>query len=493
MNDIHQKAKRGIKLLLGRQVAAQILTFAGGVVLARILGPSQFGLYVIACFLVNTLALLGDFGLALSLVQRKAELTDLDLQVGFTLQQILTTAVVIGLLITAPWLVAFYPKAPAQTIWLIRAMAFTLYLTSWRSMSVLQLERHLRYERLAKIEVAEIFTFQGLAVILAIAGCGVWSYVFATLAQGILGTILVYTASPWPVRLAFDRKIAGTILRYGIPFQVQVILNSVGGWITPLLVGGMTGPIGVGYLTWASSIGKKPQFIVSSVMRVSFPHFARLQDDRPEVERTIIRYLTLILLPAGLWFSVLLVAGPALVHMIYTTKWTPAVPALILFAAGHMFEMASMIIGMTLNGLGLVSFTTRFVLIRSLLNVAISVALIPFFGWTGVAVGYLASVLITTPWMLYGLGKEAFVKILAAISWQFIPIGVSIAVGESVARIPLSVPVQAVACTVIATTSYIAASYVASPGWLKELLLERLSRRTNLPFRGSIPDATGGN
>ena len=115
MSDVHAKAKQGIKLLMGRQVAIQILTFAGGVVLARILGPSQFGLYIISLFLVNTFALLGDFGLAASFVQRKNDLTDRDLQVGFTLQQLLTSVVVVVILVSAPWLVHLYPKAPPQT------------------------------------------------------------------------------------------------------------------------------------------------------------------------------------------------------------------------------------------------------------------------------------------------------------------------------------------------------------------------------------------
>ena len=129
MNDVHTRAKQGIKLLLGRQVAVQILTFAGGVVLARILGPAQFGLYIISLFLVNTFALLGDFGLASSFLQRKNDLTDRDLQVGFTLQQILTSVIVLALLISAPWLVHLYPKAPPETVWLVRVLAFNLYLT----------------------------------------------------------------------------------------------------------------------------------------------------------------------------------------------------------------------------------------------------------------------------------------------------------------------------------------------------------------------------
>src|SRR5438552_3939514 len=112
MKDVHLRAKRGITLLMARQVVLQVLTFIGGVVLARTLDPLQFGLYAIATFLVSTCSLLGDFGLAPSIIQRKTDLSQEDLQVGFTLQQAITTTVVLALFFAAPWLVSLYPKAP---------------------------------------------------------------------------------------------------------------------------------------------------------------------------------------------------------------------------------------------------------------------------------------------------------------------------------------------------------------------------------------------
>lgn len=209
MSDIQARARQGIKLLIGRQVLLQSLMFGGGIVLARVLEPSEFGLYAITNFLVGFFLLLGDLGLAPSFIQRKNELTDQDLSVGFTLQQIVTTVAVVILWFLAPWMVSLYPKAPPETVWLVRAMAFSLYLTSWRAMSALQLERHLRYERFIWVEVLENFSFQITAVVLALTGYGVWSFIWAVLVRGVLGTGLIYSIAPWPVRFGFNRKIAG--------------------------------------------------------------------------------------------------------------------------------------------------------------------------------------------------------------------------------------------------------------------------------------------
>lgn len=486
MRDVHAKAKQGIKLLLGRQVAIQILTFGGGIVLARVLGPAQLGLYVISVFLVSTFALLGDFGLAASFVQRKKELTDRDLQVGFTLQQILTSAVVLALLLAAPKLVHLYPKAPPETVWLVRATAFNLYLTSWRTMSALQLERSLRYDRLARVEVVEALSYQGIAVGLALAGFGIWSYVVAALTQGILGTVLVYLASPWRIRFAFDQTIARNILRYGLPFQVQTLANSVGGWVTPLLIGSLIGPVGVGYLTWASSNGRKPLILTDIIMRVAFPHFSRIQDDRAEVERILTRYLTFLLLIAGFWFSLLLIAGPVVVEVLYTQKWLPGVPALILYSGALAFDMISWVVGVSLNGLGQVSFTTRVVACRTASVVALSIPLVLSAGFIGAAAAYLVGSVLTVPWLFLGLGKGAFTRILTQMSWLLVPAVGSCGLGwiglhlsASFPILSASLPVQALLLTLLVAFAYWTLAYGSCPTWAKNMLHSRLGRWIN--------------
>ena len=479
---IHQQARRGIQLLMGRQVILQIVTFAGGILLARALGPAQFGLYAIATYLVQIVAQFGDFGLAPSFIQRKRELSERDLQVGFTLQQAITTLIVLVLLAAAPWLAHWYPKAPPETVWLVRALAFDLFLTSWRTMSALQLERQLRYDRLALIEVIEVLTYQGLAVGLALTGHGVWSFVWATLARGTLGTLLIYIAAPWRIRLAFDSAAAREILRFGIPFQAQALTNQLGAWVTPLLVGSLIGPGAVGMLTWASSNGKKPLVLVDSVMRVAFAHFARIQNDPDAIERILIRYLTGMLLVSGLWFEILLVAGLPLVQWIYTAKWVAAVPALILSGAALLLDVVSMVTCVTLNAVGKVNKTTQIVLTRALIHVAFSVPLVLLIGFNGVPIAYLFNLGLTLPLMLRSLGAGMSRRVFAALVWLLIPICAAALLGSALiqglshlTRLPLAG--QAITAIGIVSAIYLMSALFAAPMWLKQRIMQPLQAR----------------
>ena len=471
---LNQRARSGIKLLLGRQFLLQILTFGGGVILARVLDPAAFGLYAIATFVVTTIALFGDFGLSPLLIQRKEEIAPLDLQVGFTLQQIITTAVVAILWFTAPSLATLYPKAPPETVWLIRALAFTLYLSSWRTMSALQLERHMSYGAMARVEIVEGTLYQALAVILALAGWGVWSFIWAAVARGVVGGLLLYAASPWKVQFRFDRKVARDILRFGFPFQLQMLSNQLSNWVTPLFVGSLIGPTAVGYLTWASSNGKKPLLLVDNVMRVAFPHFSRLQANPVEMERLMGRYLAWLLVPSGLWLGVLLTAGQPIVETIYTAKWSAAVPALILSAAALFFDVFGWVIATGLNSVGKVHFITRIALLRSVAHLVLSIPFVYFFGYNGVPSALLIASALSIPWIVQGLAPGAAGRLYSAIAWMILPLTVSIALGSAVHSVAVAALPRAIITGGLVTVVYGLLIWVRSPEWFKQPLLRAI-------------------
>jgi O-antigen/teichoic acid export membrane protein len=474
MEEVNKRAKRGIKLLLGRQVLLQIFTLIGSILLARTLSPALFGIYAIATFFVQAAALLGDFGLAPSFIQRKAELTDRELQVGFTLQQLITTVLVLLLFVVSPWLMRFYPQAPAGTEWLIRALGFSLYLTSWRAMGALQLERHLRYERLALIEVIEISLYQALAVVLALLGYGVWSFVWATLLRGIIGAILTYGASPWPIRLRWDRALAGQILRYGLPFQGAALINNLGQWVTPTLVGSLVGPQAVGYLNWAASHGKKPLMLVDSVMRVSFPHFSRLQEHWEEVERIMVRYMTYLLLASGFWFVLMLTTGPSMVGLIFTEKWLPAVPALILSALAVCVDVIIWVVSVSLNALGFVNQAARRALGRTMLHIVLGILFVLQFGFNGVPIAYILACTLTLPFIFQGLAPGTMQRVLGSVAWIALPILAASLAGVGIARLPLPT-LPGVGMILFADcVVFTGVVLLSSPMWLRSALAHRL-------------------
>ncbi len=474
-NAVNALARRGIKLLLGRQFFIQIFTFVGGVILARVLNPAEFGVFAVVTFIVSVLGLLGDFGLASSFIQRKTEFSERELQVAFTLQQIFTTTVFVVLFFLSPWIVSLYPNMSQDMVWLIRACALSLYLTAWRSMSALQLERKLSYDRLAWVEILEIVSYQLFAVTLACLGYGVWSFITALLVRGALGSIVLYVLAPWPIRLCFDWPIAKEILRFGLPFQFTAIVNGASNWITPTLVMSLIGNQAVGFLGWASANGRKPLLLVDNFTRVSFPHFSRIQDDPVEVERLLVRYLSYLLAISGFWFIMLAVAGSSLVELIYTKKWLPAVPALILYGVALGLDVTSSIVSTVLISSGKIILTAKSTTLRTVCNISISVWLVLWIGFMGIPIAYIASILIAMPVLFLGLGKGSFRRIMAQLAWILIPLFGSGIVGFSLLILKLPLLLMCIVLLAALILTYAILVWLACPEGFRTSMAYRLN------------------
>jgi len=449
--------------------------FGSGVVLARTLPPADFGLFAIALFVVTFAGALTELGLQAALIQRAGDLGEYELRTALAIQQTAVTVVVVVLWSGAGWLPQVYPKASPALTWVVRLMSLELYLASWRDLSEMLLERALRYERLAPIDVAGSVVYALVAIAVALRGGGVWSFAGAFMASSALRTVLLYRVAPWPFRPTFDRHAARALLRVGLPVQVGRIVNQAQYWVTPTLVAGLIGPEAVGLLQWAAGNGRKPLEVLESVMRVSLPHFSILQDDAREVERLLSRYVVVFALVCGLWLAVLAVAGHDLVLLVYTARWEPAVPALVLFAGVGLLVSMRIIVGTALVGLGRSMFSARVSAIAALATIVASSGLVFAVGTIGVPLGQLVGVAVTVPWLTAGLGRGAVVRVLAPARAALVPMAVAVGVG--LVTNAMALPLRGFVTAAAMTLAYGIVAWWTGPAWLRTAAWQEASLR----------------
>lgn len=473
--EVHRRARRSIRVLLLRAGVLQLVALASGVVVARVLGPTQLGIFGIALFVVTVLALVADLGLKPALIQRAAALGGRELETSLALRLALVTAIVALLFLAAPSLAALYPGVPPELAWLIRVLALDLYLRGWRATSEVQLERELRYEHLALAEVIGNVTQQTVAIGLVLGGWGLWSLVWALLAGGLGQALVLQWKAPWPLRVAFDPAAARELLRVGIPLQASQLVSLAPAWVTPTLVAALLGPEAVGLLNWAGGVGRKPLEVLDSAVRVSLPHFSRLQDDEREVERALSRYVVASLLVCGLWFAVLCVAGHDLVALVYTERWLPALPALLLYAAAASPISVRVIMTSALVGLGRVRFTARVIAVAALVSLASSVLLVFAVGFLGVPLGLIVGLHVAVPWLSTGLGPGVGARILRHAKPVLAPVGAAIAVGAVALLAPVPPAVRGLLVAAVMSATYAGAAWCVGPEWLRAGVREEIA------------------
>ena len=467
VQDLPERARRGIRTLLVQQAILQSMNVVGGVIVARRLGPGPLGVFGIVVFVVTVAGLLTDVGLKTALIRRAAAVTERDLVTSFTLRQLLVTAMVALLVVSAPAIATLYPLIPTgELAWLLRLLAFDLYLLSWRATSEVPLERDLRFDRLATADVLGVLAYQLVSLGLVLRGGGAESLVYGVLASSVVRTMVVCRAAPFPIRLEIDRGRAYEQLRVGSAVQASTIVGQLPAWVAPTLVAGTIGPEAVGLLNWAAWIARKPLEVLEQIVRVSLTHCSRLQHDASEIERVFVRYATAALLVCGLWLAVLGVAGRDLVAFIYTDRWVPAVPALIVYAAAAWVAALRWITATAVVSAGHLRLPVRVTTATSILAVVASLVLVARLGPLGVPLAQLIEMLIATPWLLRGFPKGASPRVLGRLRWVIVPAVAALALGGIATQLTTAPAVRGFLTAAVATSAYACAVWWTAPAWL---------------------------
>jgi O-antigen/teichoic acid export membrane protein len=325
--DLKKKSLAGMAALFIRQILIKVIFFAGNIALARMLAPQIFGVYAIVSFVVTFFSSFGDVGIGAALIQKKGELTREELSTTFWLQQMLVWIVVGIAFAAAPLALRIYPSLPPVGVWLIRAMAVSFLFSSLKTIPAILMERNIDFKRIAWVDITENVAFQAVAIVCALMGLEVWSFILAAITRSLLGALIIYNLSPWRPTFYCRLESVKGLVRFGLPYQGNQILSFIKDAVTPLFVGTYVGAAAVGYVNWARNFAFAPLMISETFGRVAFPAFSRLQDNKELLARTVgrsIKMMTLVMFPIT---AVMLAMGPELIHVVFTDKWMPAVNA----------------------------------------------------------------------------------------------------------------------------------------------------------------------
>ncbi len=386
LTTVKARTVSGIVTLISRSFLLQFVATGGFLALSIFLGRPEIGLFIAVNDLVSILGYFSDIGLAASLIQKKDQVSLSDLRTTFTIQQIIVLLLLIFTIAISPWLFNFYHIGNGGT-WLFYSLLGAFFLASLKTIPSVILERKLQFKELAAVEVVETIIFYGIAVLLAWRDGGVMSYAWAVIFRGIIGTIMIYWLSPWKIGLAVSSSSLKSLLSFGLPYQINSLVATVKDRFINIILWKIIGADGVGIIGWAQTWSQKPlRFVMDNVTRVTFPSFARLQDNPRQLRRAIERTLFFITLVTFPVVAGLAVYAPQLIQMIPRySKWQPALLALVLYCFNSAWASVSTPLTNTLNALGRVKTNTYLMLMWTALTWILVPYLAHRFGYNGVA------------------------------------------------------------------------------------------------------------
>lgn len=331
----------------GRQAAWNYLVFALSksstllmtIVLARLLGPAEFGLFAFALLIVNLFDYVKDLGVGAALVQSRRDWgriapTGLLLSVGFGV-----TAG--GLLAATAGFTASLLGHPDLTP-LIRVLAIGLTISALSAIPAARLRRNIDFRGRLMPEFSGALTKTVLTIALAAAGHGVWSLVYGQLAGVVVTTTLYWVVARTSPRIEFDAGEARELIRFGLPVTAVTLLAFAIYNVDYLAIGTRLGDTELGLYTLAYRL---PELLVLNlcivISEVLFSSLSRLQHDRAALARHYVQALTAVVAltaPIGIGLAV---AADPLVGTLYGPDYADAVPMLAIIAIYTVVYSAS--------------------------------------------------------------------------------------------------------------------------------------------------------
>jgi PST family polysaccharide transporter len=321
-----ENAFRGALWTSGGRVVTQFVGVVFGVVLARMLGPDDFGMVGMITVFTGFATLFGDLGLGAAMVHSQ-DTTEVQWSSVFWVNigvGLLLTAIVAGL---APVVAAFFDKPALVPVTLALSAGFAI--ASFGIVPSTLLKKELRFKRLVRAEAGALVIAGATGIALAVAGAGVWSLVGQSLAATIARAALLWREARWKpmfrCRWEHIRELAG--------FSSNALgFSAVNYWLRNgdnLLVGKYLGASALGVYARCYSLMLLPLSNVSrSLADVLFPTFSRIQDDRPRVASAYLRGTQAVAAITVPMMTGLCILSDPFVRAVYGQAWLPMIPIL---------------------------------------------------------------------------------------------------------------------------------------------------------------------
>jgi O-antigen/teichoic acid export membrane protein len=322
--ELRSKVESGMGWKIASQATVQGARAIVVIILARLLSPHEFGLAAMVLVLSSFVISYSDFGLGLALVQRPS-ITEKDRSSVFWASLALGATLTGVGIAAAPLAADFYHQPRVEP--LLAALSLDFFVTSLGSTQRSLLVRSMSFRALELRLMCGAVVSAVTGVILGFSGAGAWALVGMELAASVTSTILLWRFSEWRPRMLFSWASIRELGPYGLRFVGGNTFRILNTNTDNLLIGRFLGSRALGLYSLSYSVLLVPMLrIVSPVLQVLTPAFARIQHDKEALATNWIRatrFVGAIALPLTLTIAI---TARDLVGAVFGPQWHGAVP-----------------------------------------------------------------------------------------------------------------------------------------------------------------------
>lgn len=318
-----------------------LLSLAGGMIISRLLTPTETGIYSVAAVLLGVAQVLRDFGLGQYLVQER-ELNQAKLRAVLGASFLFAwplAALIAGL--GAPLASCYREPALAP---LLQLLSLNFLLLPFSSVILPMLRRQMRYGALCAINLSHGLCSVLVSVFLAWHGLGfmsmAWGSVAATSAALLVSLWLSPPEMPWlPARAGMREVIV-----FGAYATGGNLIDEAGAAAPDLVIGKMIGMDAVGIFNRALAVlAVFHKAVTNAVTPVVYPLYAEQVRGGADVRDAYLRTVSYMTAFAWPFFACVAVMALPILRLLYGEQWNAAAPLIrIMCFSSALYSMSSM-------------------------------------------------------------------------------------------------------------------------------------------------------
>lgn len=322
--DLRTRGLRGAMATVGGQAAGAVVQVASVVVLARLLQPSDFGVFGKTVALTGMIALIRTGGLSLATVQRE-HVTHRQISTLFWINVAFGLGCALAIAASAKGIAWFYHDQ--RLVPLVVALAGPCFLSSLGVQHSALLQRQLRFNETAAANLAAQLLGLAAAVVAAWSGMEYWAFVVQQYVVSAAVPLLFFVTVKWRPGRPGSLSEVKPLLSVGFHQTGFNVLNFASRNLDNVLIGRFISDAVLGFYSQAYRLLLLPvQQLNTPISSVVVPILSRLQHDPERFRRFYLKALGVVVFVGMPLIAFMLVDAEPIVLLALGGKWLGVAP-----------------------------------------------------------------------------------------------------------------------------------------------------------------------
>jgi len=392
-------ALKGVSWMSSFRVVSRGLSFVKIAVLARVLTPSQFGVFGVASLVLTLLEIFLETGINIILIQVKKDIKDY-VDSAWTLSIIRGIIISLAIIISAPFVASFFRTPDALGILLF--ISIVPFIRGFINPAEVKFRKELNFNYEFWFRTSIFFVDAVVSIIFSLLTHSVYSLVFGLLAGAILEVVVSFVLIKPTPKFTFRNSYLKEIFHKGKWITAYGIFNYFGENGDNIVVGRILGASSLGLYQMAYKLSILPISEVSDVVSgVVFPVYSKIEGDQKRLVTAFIKTMISIVLGAILVGGILFAFPTQIVSIALGPQWLSIVPIIKVLVVFGVLRTISGPSSAVFLARGKQNYVTAMTFARSAVLIVAIFPLVSAYGMIGAAYAQIFSAIVEYPVILF--------------------------------------------------------------------------------------------